>query len=141
MGLRLKIKGAEEIFLDEHSIIKASFMTDTPDDSNARSTDVVNTLRIHGKILTAVNGQPVDDTMKIGKWSLVRAEVADSYREAELEVIVAGKIVRRVNFPEAFIVDYTEDYADVEGTGTFDLTIRQKKDLFDNTEITGGYEA
>jgi len=139
MGLILKIMGTDEINLNEHSIIKAEFMTDTPDDSNARSTDVVNTLRIHGKILTAVNGEPVDDTMKIAKWSLVRAEVADSYREVTLQVIVADQVVRKVHLPNAFIVDYTENYADVEGTGTFDLTIRQKKDLFDRTEITGGY--
>lgn len=139
MGLRLNIKGADDIYLDEHSIIKAEFMTDTPDDSNARSTDVVNTLRIHGKILTAVNGEPADDTMKIAKWSLVRAEVADSYRKATLDVVVADQIVRRVHFPDAFIVDYTENYADVEGTGTFDLTIRQKKDRFDLTTIEGGF--
>lgn len=141
MGLRVKIKGADEISLDEHSILDASFMTDTPDDSNARSTDVVNTVRVHGKILTPVDGDPADDTMKIAKWSLVRAEVADSYREFTLEVVVAGQVVRKVHLPNAFVVDYTETYADKEGTGTFDLTVRQKKDRFDLTEIEGGYEA
>jgi hypothetical protein len=139
MGLRLSIKGADEIHLDEHSIISGSFMTDTPDDSNARSTDVVNTIRVKGKIITAINGEPADDTMKIARWSLVRAEVADSYRTAFLEVIVADQVVRKYTLPDAFVVDYTEDYLDIEGTGTFDLTLRQKKDRFDLTTVEGGY--
>ncbi|MCL2593203.1 MAG: membrane-associated protease 1 [Defluviitaleaceae bacterium] len=139
MGLRLKIEGADAITLDEHSIISCDFMTDTPDDSNARSSDVVNTMIIRGKILTAVDGKPADDTMKISKWSLVRAEVADSYRKATIEVVVASQIVRKVHFPQAFIVDYTEKYFDTEGAGTFELTIRQKKDLFDLTTVEGGY--
>ena len=44
MGIRLTIEGAETISLDEHSIKSCKFLTDTPDDSDARSTDVVNTL-------------------------------------------------------------------------------------------------
>jgi len=139
MGLRLNIEGADTIFLDEHSIIACKFVTDTPDDSNARSTDVVNTMIIDGKILTAVDGQIADDTMKIAKWSCVRAEVADSYRRATIEVVVADQIVRKVHFPNAFVVDYTEHYFDTEGAGTFHLVIRQKKDRFDYTTIEGGY--
>ena len=140
MGLRLKIKGeTDTIVLDEHSIISARFYTDTPDDSNARSTDVVNTMKIDGKILTPVGGIPADDTLKIAKWSKVRAEVADSYREIVLEVVVADVIVRKITFPHAFVVDYDEHYHDTEGVGTFLLTVRQKKDKFDLTEIVGGF--
>ena len=39
MGIRLTIEGAETISLDEHSIQSCKFITDTPDDSNARSTE------------------------------------------------------------------------------------------------------
>ena len=114
-------------------------MTDTPDDSNARSTDVVNTMIIEGKILTAIGGEAADDTMKIAKWSLVRAENADSYRQATIEVVSANQIVRKVHFPNAFVVDYDEHYFDTEGVRNFKLTIRQKKDKFDLTTIEGGY--
>ncbi len=139
MGLRLKIEGAETINLDEHSIVSCKFITDTPDDSNARSTDVVNTMILEGKILTAVDGEVADDTMKIAKWSCVRAESSDSYRKATVEVVVANQIVRKVHFPNAFVVDYTEHYFDTEGAGTFHLVIRQKKDKFEATTIEGGY--
>lgn len=139
MGIRLKIEGAETINLGEHSIMTCQFETDTPDDSNARSTDVVNTLILTGKIITAVNGEAADDTMKIAKWSCVRAENADSYRKATVEILAANQIVRKVHFPNAFVVDYTERYGDTEGVGEFKLVIRQKKDKFELTTIDGGY--
>jgi len=140
MGLRLQIKGGTDtIVLDEHSITSARFFTDTPDDSNARSTDVVNTMKIEGKILTPVGGVLQDDTLKIAKWSKVRAEVADSYRVVELEVVLADVVVRKITFPIAFVVDYDEHYHDTEGVGTFLLTVRQKKDKFEMTEIAGGF--
>ena len=139
MGIRLKIEGADSINLDEHSITACKFLTDTPDDSNARSTDVVNSLIIHGKILTPVNGETADDTMKIAKWTVVKAESADSYRKATIQVVVADQIIREVHFPNAFVVDYEEHYFDTEGAGTFQLLIRQKKDKFEDTTIEGGY--
>jgi len=139
MGIRLKIEGAETISLNEHSINSCKFITDTPDDSNARSTDVVNSMIIEGKILTAVGGEAADDTLKIATWSCVRAESADSYRKATIDVVAADLIVREVVFPNAFVVDYTEHYFDTEGVGTFTLEIRQKKDKFEFTTISGGF--
>lgn len=139
MGIRLNIVGADTIVFDEHSIISAKFFTDTPDDSNARSTDVVNTMVIEGKILTPLGGFAGDDTIKVAKWSCVRAEEADSYREVTLEVVVASQVVRKIFFPHAFVVDYDEHYFDTEGVGTFLLTIRQRKDKFNLTTIEGNY--
>ena len=139
MGIRLTIEGAETISLDEHSIQSCKFITDTPDASNARSTDVVNTMILTGRILTAVDGDAADDTMKIAKWSVVRAESSDSYRKATVEIVSANQIVRKVHFPNAFVVDYQESYGDAEGIGEFTLVIRQKKDKFELTTIDGGY--
>ena len=139
MGIRLTIEGAETISLDEHSIQSCKFITDTPDDSNARSTDVVNTMILTGRILTAVDGDAADDTMKIAKWSVVRAESSDSYRKATVEIVSANQIVRKVHFPNAFVVDYQESYGDTEGIGEFTLVIRQKIDKFELTTIDGGY--
>ncbi len=139
MGIRLKIEGAETIELNEHSIKTCAFSTDTPDDSNARSTDVANTIVLTGKILTAVDGDVADDTLKIATWSCVRAENADSYRKATVQIVAANQIVRQVHFPNAFVVDYQEDFGHEDGTGTFKLVIRQKKDKFEMTEISGGF--
>lgn len=139
MGIKLKIEGLETIELNEHSIMTCKFLTNTPDDSNARSTDVVNTMILTGKILTAVDGETSDDTKKLATWSCVRAENADSYRRATVEIVSANQIVRKVYFPNAFVVGYEERYGDTEGVGEFSLTIRQKKDKFEFTTIDGGY--
>jgi len=142
MSLKLNIEssqGADPIELGEHNIKYFLFETDTPDDSNARSTDVVNTITIEGKIITAVDGEEADHTQRIAKWSMVRATDADSYRKVIVEAFYANLMVRKVTFPNAFIVDYTETYGHTDGTGTFKLVVRQKKDKFESTVIEGGF--
>jgi hypothetical protein len=55
MGFKLKIEGSENIELGLEHIQTVKYETDTPDDSNARSTDVGSTLVITGKIITATD--------------------------------------------------------------------------------------
>jgi len=139
MGFRLKVEGAETIELGLDNIKTVTYDTDTPDDSNARSTDVGATLLITGKIITAVDGEAADDTLKLATWSLVPAEKADCYRKVTLEVIAADQVVRKVHFPNAFVVDYNEVFGDSEGVGTFSVLIKQKKDKTELAKIEGGY--
>lgn len=139
MGFILKVEGAEMIELGMDNIQKVVYDTDTPDDSNARSTDVGSTLRISGKVITATDGDKPDDTLKLAAWSLVPAEKADCYRKVTLLVIAADQVVREVNFPNAFVVDYTESFGDTEGVGTFSLYIKQKKDKNEFAKVLGGY--
>ena len=128
MGLRLKIEGNESISLKETSIMTVEFTSDIPHDSNARSTDLGSTVQITGKILAAVDGEAADDTSKIARWALVPAENADCYRNVLIEVVNASQIVRQITLPNAFVIDYKEDFSDEAGTGVFTLLIKQKKD-------------
>ncbi|TVX95085.1 membrane-associated protease 1 [Cohnella terricola] len=139
MGFTLKVEGSETIELGLDNIQTVTYDTDTPNDSNARSTDVGATLRITGKILTATDGDKSDDTMKLALWSLVPAEKADCYRKLTVEVISADQVVRQICFPNAFVVDYTETYGDTEGVGSFSLYVKQKKDKTELAQILGGY--
>lgn len=139
MGFRLKIEGGASIELREQSIMSVKFRTDIPHDSNARSTDLGSTVEIRGKILTAVDGDPFDSTKEIGKWALVPAERADCYRKVTIEVIAASQEVRKYTYPNAFCVDYREDYGDEAGVGTFYLMIKQKKDKMASITVDGGY--
>lgn len=139
MGFRLKVEGGAAIELKEESIVSVKFRTDTPQDSNARSTDLGSTVEIKGKILTAVDGEPFDATKELGKWALVPAERADCYRKVTVEVIAASQEVRKYTYPNAFVVDYREDYGDEAGVGNFSLTIKQKKDKMANIAVEGGY--
>ena len=141
MGLSLFIDGAEPIKLWDANLTSITFETDTPDDSNARSTDVANSLIIKGKILTAIDDKTADDTVKLANWSLIDAEKAESYRPLTAEIILADKVVRNYFLPNAFIVDFNEDFSDSTGAGEFTLVVRQKKDLKDDIVVTGNYDA
>ena len=141
MGFRVKIEGAETIDLSIESVETVKVTTDTPKDSNARSKDVGSTITITGKILTAVDGDPFDSTRQMGLWSLVPAEKADCYRKITVEVISADQIIRKITYPNAFVVDYKENFGDTEGIGTFTLVARQKKDKLTVVTIEGGYSA
>ncbi|MDR1066944.1 MAG: membrane-associated protease 1 [Clostridiales bacterium] len=139
MGFRLNID-SDKIVFDENDIISAEFNMDTPDDSNARSTDASHTLTVTGKVLTptdTIGGRTNSATLGLAKWSVVKAEKADSYRAAVLQVIAAGQVIRKITFPQAFVVSYSESYGDQEGIGTFTLKIRQKKDNLDKTGLEG----
>ncbi|MCT4509797.1 MAG: membrane-associated protease 1 [Tepidibacter sp.] len=140
MGFRLKVEGPETIDLGLENIVTVEFNTDTPNDSNARSTDLGTSLIIKGKILTAVDGEEADSTMKLAQWSLVPGEKADCYRKVIVDVISASQVVRKIELPNAFIVDYTEDYGDEEGVGTFYLHMKQKKDKTPSVKLEGGFE-
>ncbi len=133
MNFDLTITGGESIKLQAEIIQKVIFKTDTPDDSQARSTNVGFELRVIGKIIP--KGETAAETYKLSLWSLVPAHQADCYRQATLKVINEGQVVRTIDFPNAFVVDYTEDYNAGDKTGTFNLYLRQKKDKADQVKL------
>ena len=139
MGFTLKVEGNTTIEQGTTSITGVKVSTDIPQDSNARSTDLGSTITVTGKILTAVDGDPFDATRQLGLWALVPAENSDCYRKVTVEVIAASQVVRKYSYPNAFVVDYKEDYGDVEGIGTFKLIMKQKKDKMAQVSVEGGY--
>ncbi|WP_313577889.1 membrane-associated protease 1 [Lacrimispora sp.] len=139
MGLRMKITGSENVELRETSITNVVFGADIPHDSNARSTDLGSTVLIEGKILAAVGGETADDTSKLARWSLVPAENSDCYRNVQIDVVNASQVVRQITVPNAFVVDYREDFTDETGTGVFKLLIKQKKDKMASLKFEGGF--
>ncbi len=141
MSYKVTVEGVESFEIAKECVRRVKFATDIPLDSNARTKDVGSTLVITGRILTAVDGDPFDSTRKLALWSAVPAEKADCYRKVTVEHLAAGIMERRYCFPNAFVIDYKEDFGDVEGTGTFTLVIKQKKDKLERITIEGGYSA
>ena len=140
MGFEVKIKGkSEEINLKQENISTVKFTSDTPNDSNARASDLGVGIEIKGKILTPVGGEEADDTKKLGKWSLIPAESSDAYRTMNLKVIAGSVVVREIDFSNSFVVDYTEDYNEKGGVGEYTLVIRQKKEKLTDIKFEGGY--
>ena len=48
-------------------------------------------------------------------------------------------MIRKINFPNAFVVDYSESFGQEEGAGSFSIFLKQKKDKTESTKIEGGY--
>lgn len=142
MGFRLQVTGgAENIALDERAIVKAEFFSDSPDDSDARATDVALSVKVWGKMLFASGGKTADQTLGVAKWSQVPSERAECYRDARLDVIAAGQMVRQYTLPNAFVMEYTEDLDSTTGVGTFYLHMKQKKDQNTAVQLQGGFKA
>ncbi|MDR2022493.1 MAG: membrane-associated protease 1 [Hungatella sp.] len=139
MGFRLKVNSSEEITLNEKQITNAEYQILTPKDSNARSTDLGAEIKVWGKIIPSIASAEGEPSIGLHKWSLVPAERPDSYRKTEFEVVSAGVIVRSITLPNAFVVEYDEDFSDTTGNGIFFLHVRQKKDKIAGVAVEGGF--
>lgn len=140
MGFRLNVTGgSDQIALDEKSIKNVVFGSESAVDSNARATDFGVSMKIWGKMIYKLGGAGNDGTLGLSKWSVVPSEQADCYRDAVVEVVSAGQVVRKYQVPNAFVMEYTEEMDDETGVGTFYLHVKQKKDENDKVKIEGGY--
>jgi len=142
MAHRLTVTGASGVtIIDERSITKVVFDSDTPDDSNARATDYGLGMTIYGKMLFNLGASDKDPTLDLAKWSQVPSHKADCYRSVEVEVISASQVVRKFILPYSFVMGYEEILDDDSGIGTFRLHVKQKKDENKLVAIEGGFVA
>jgi hypothetical protein len=109
---------------------------DTPNDANARSSDVDNTIQIVGRIGTA------EPTVDLYLWSLLPTNDTKAYRTLEVQITGAqGQLLRTVTFPNSFVVDYSESYSSYDGQGSFYLLLKQKKDRNQQVKVVGDLAA
>ena len=137
MGFILNVEGTT---LGVETIKTVDFTLSTPNDTNAKTTDVAVTATITGKILTMLD-DGTEGTVDLAKWAMITSDKAECYKNVTIQSIAAGQVVREYTMPTAFVVDYNENYDDVEGVGTFTLVVRQKKDKIGTITVNGGYEA
>ena len=135
----LKIVGkANTVEIDEKHIIDMEYKVDTPDDCNARSTDVTFKLIINGRIIPEIGGSSGERVLALDHWSRVQHGV-DLYRDVEAGYTAEGYTVRKYHFNKGFVQDYKETYDDQSGTGTFYIEICQKKDHNRDVTVDGGF--
>ena len=128
MPFKVTIPGANL----EKSVESVYFKVDTPNDSDARSNYVGNALEIVGKIGTD------EPTVELYLWSLLPSDDGNAYRNVEVEVVgVDEKTIRKVTFPNAFVVDYSENFSNDTGVGMFSILLKQKKDKNDAVNVSG----
>lgn len=138
MGFKVKIEAKESVDLGIETVTSVKFLTETPNDSNARSTDLGLGVEITGKIRANIAGI-ADETVKLAQWALVPAEDAICYGKVSVDVISGGKVVRQIVMDTVYVVAYKETFADETGVGTFVLTLKQKKDKNNTVEYQGGF--
>ncbi len=138
MGFIVTIEANEKIELGLETVETVKFETDTPNDSNARSTDLGMSLTVTGKIRANIAGI-ADDTVKLPAWALVPAEDANCYGKVTVKVIASKKVVREIVMDTAYVVAYQESFSETSGVGTFVLQVRQKKDMNGTVEYQGGF--
>lgn len=140
MATKLTITGTENIEIGEKLITSMGYRLETPEDSNARSTDVTKILWIKGRIIPEIGGSSGEPVAKLHQWSLVKTG-AGVYRAAEAQYQADATTVRKYKFPKSFVRDYKEDFSDKAGTGTFYLELCEKKDENPKVTIEGGFSA
>lgn len=138
MGFSLKVSGGPgSIQLDETIVTSVKLISDTPDDSNARSNDLAIGLQVKGRIIAdEING---DQTLQLAKWSVIPVEEATCYGEVTVDYVHAGTTVRSISMNHAFVVSYKESFDNESGVGTFDLLLRQKKDRNKEYQCSGNF--
>ncbi len=130
-----------EITLEEESAKKIIFRVEVPPDSRARTKDVGVTLTLVGKIMadTASAGTAADSTAKIMAWSVIPAEKKEAYRSVKVKIKSGGIVTRQYELPNAFIVDYSENFENADGIGEFVLKLQQMKNKLADVKVTGGF--
>ena len=138
MGFKVTIEAKESINLGLETVSSVRFLTQTPNASNARSTDLGMGVEIVGKIRANIAGV-ADETVKIAQWALVPAEDAKCYGQVTVDVLSGNKEVRQIIMDTVYVAGYKETFADETGVGTFVLTLKQKKDKNNTVQYQGGF--
>lgn len=130
-----------EIEIEEESTREIIFKVEIPQDSRARTKDVGVTLTVKGKIMadTESAGNAADSTAKLMEWSVVPAEKKEAYRAVTVKVTSGGIATRQYELPNAFIVDYSENFENDSGIGEFTLILKQMKNKLADVKVTGGF--
>lgn len=88
---------------------------------------------------TSQAGNAADSTAKLMAWSVVPSEKKEAYRGVTLKVTSGGIVTRQYELPNAFIVDYHEDFESDDGIGEFTLVLKQMKNKLADVKVTGGF--
>lgn len=112
----------------EKCIENVVFNVDTRDDFRCRYN--AKFAQIRGKISTE------EKTVGLYEWALLPSSNADCYKEITIEEFDSKQLIRKVKFSKAFVVDYSENYSNFEGLGTFEISLKQRAgvDIECNTE-------
>lgn len=138
MAYKFKAEGAHSAELPQENVKSVHVHTSTPRTNDGRGTDTAVTMKVTGTIRSVDDSTLADETINLAKWATEYDE-AKAYSKATATAEASGQVLRNDIYPNAFVVSYTEEFDITAGVGTFDMKLRQKKDLLEGIENTGGY--
>ena len=95
-------------------------------------TNMINNLNNKKFNLNDLYEMNFKNTIELAKWALEYGVSAD-YRDVVIEIIINENISKTYILPDMFAIDYDESFGIGNGTGDFDLVLRQKR--FSNRKI------
>jgi len=138
MAYKLLVSGIHSADLPQESVKSFSAHTETPRTSDGRGVDTAVTLNVSGVIRSVDENAIADETINLAKWA-TEYDDAKAYSEVAATAIASGQVLRNVKYPQAFVVGYREKFDITKGVGTYDITLRQKKDLLNQVQVSGGF--
>lgn len=134
----LKAEGAFAFALSEETVERFESKIDIPKNTDGRAVDTAATMTVTGKIRSAGDGGVADSTIQAAQWAN-NMDDSKAYQNATATATAAGQVLRRTTLPNAFVVGYSESFNVSSGVGSFELKVRQKKDLLEGYQVEGGF--
>jgi len=138
MPYKFKLEGVYSANLPQENVKSFRAHTETPRTNDGRGTDTAVTMTMSGPVRSVADGAISDETINLARWATEYDE-AKAYSQATATAEASGQVLRRDVYPNAFVVRYSEKFDVSAGVGTYNIILRQKKDLLDLIVNTGGY--
>lgn len=138
MAYKFKIEGVHSANLPQENVKSFRAHTQTPRTNDGRGTDTAVTMTLSGAIRSVDDSTIADETINLAKWATEYDE-AKAYSQATATAEASGQVLRNDVYPNAFVVSYSEKFDIGAGVGTYNMVLRQKKDLLETIVNTGGY--
>lgn len=138
MAYKFKLEGVHSANLPQENVKSFNAHTETPRTNDGRGTDTAVTMKLSGAIRSVDESTIADETINLARWATEYDE-AKAYSQATATAEASGQVLRNNVYPNAFVVSYSEKFDIGAGVGTYNMVLRQKKDLLEGIQNTGGY--
>lgn len=138
MAYKFKLEGIHSANLPQENVKSFKVHTETPRSNDGRGTDTAVTMKLSGTIRSVDESTIADETINLAKWATEYDE-AKAYSQATATAEASGQVLRNNVYPNAFVVSYSEKFDIGSGVGVYNMVLRQKKDLLEGIQNTGGY--
>ena len=138
MAYKFKLEGIHSATLPQENVKSFRAHTETPRTNDGRGTDTAVTMTLSGAVRSVDDNAITDETINLARWATEYDE-AKAYSQATATAEASGQVLRNDVYPNAFVVSYSEKFDIGAGVGTYSMVLRQKKDLLEMIQNTGGY--